>query len=245
MANVRNGGETLVVVITPLHLRHRSFVSHLEKNLIKVGAVLVDKSRPKSHLRSLCSLSGILGSILAAYEFFKLGILPVKEMPVHIVTSLADSKISEIVRRISPKLVIVYGGKIIPKSTLDSLGFPCINVHGSVLPGYRGLDSYWWSLVESKKDLRGYSIHFVEPGIDTGNLLLVKPYLPTDLPFPQHLYWRIWISQDSAKEISKIIREGRETSPGIPHSKTASVYKSRIKLADTLVARFKFRERRG
>jgi len=245
MANMRIGGENLVVVITPFNLRHRSFISHLEKNLIKVGAVLVDRSRPKSNLRSLFSLSRILGSVLTAYEFFKLGILSVRDIPVHAVTSLADSKISEIVSRISPKLVIVYGGKVIPKSTLDSLGFPCINVHGSVLPGYRGLDSYWWSLVEKNKDLRGYSIHFVNPGIDTGDLLLVKPYPLTDLSFPQHLYWRIWISQDSAKEISKIIQEGRETSPGIPHSRTASVYRSRIKLADILMAKSKFRLRRG
>lgn len=229
--------QNLVVVISPLHLRHRLFVAQLEKNLIRVGAVIVDKSGSKPYLKSCFSLSSSLNLILTAYESFKFGRSSIKNIPVYSVTSLADPRISEIVNSASPRAVIVYGGKIIPKTTLDALAFPCINVHGSILPGYRGLDSYWWSLVEKSRDLRGYSVHFVDSGIDSGNLLLVKPYTPKNRFLSPHLSWRIWIAHDSAKEISKIVNGGKIVLRGIPHAKTASTYRSKIRLIDIIRAR--------
>lgn len=237
MANVIRPHQNLVVVISPLHLRHRLFVAQLEKNQIKVAAIIVDKSRSKSHFRSYFSLSSSLNLILTAYESLKFGLSSIKNIPIYGVNSLADPRISEIVNSSSPRTVVVYGGKIIPKATLENLAYPCINVHASVLPGYRGLDSYWWSLIENSQDLRGYSVHFVDTGIDSGNLLLVKPYTPRNGLLSPHLSWRIWIAFDSAKEISRIVNEETMALRGIPHAKTASTYRSKIRLMDVIKAR--------
>ena len=239
MANVIKPHQNPVVVISPLHLRHRLFVAQLEKNLIKVAAIVVDKSRPKSYFRSYFSLSNLLNLVLTVYESFKFGLSSIRNIPVYGVSSLADPRISEIVNSTCPRTVIVYGGKIIPKATLDNLAYPCINVHASVLPGYRGLDSYWWSLAENNQDSRGYSVHFVDSGIDSGNLLLVKPYTAKNGLLSPHLSWRIWIAYDSAKEISKIVSEEKLALWGIPHAKTASTYRSKIRLIDVIRARSK------
>lgn len=234
MENVLISNENRVVVITPLHLRHRSFLASLKNNSIQVEAVIVDGSVSRLDIKSFLSLSGMLSFFLSTYEFFKLGNVPTKSVPVHRVLSLADPTIVQIVNKISPRVIVVYGGKVIPKSTLNNLGFPCINVHGSILPGYRGLDSYWWSLAEKKQSLCGYSIHFVEPGIDTGNLLLVKPYSTKYRSVIRHLNWRIWISQSSAREISEIISKGKLDLPGISHSRIESTYRSKIRFSDII-----------
>ena len=229
-----NENKERVIVISPLNLRHRNFIVNLETNNFEVAGVIVDKSSLRINLRSHLSLSGILNLLLSIFEFVKLGRLSLENIPIFEVSSLADPKISKITKDLSPTIIIVYGGKIIPKATLESLFSPCINVHGSILPGYRGLDSYWWSILENNRNLRGYSIHLVDCGIDTGNLLSVKRYSPHYKSLLQHIDWRIWISEDSAREIAKIFRNGKRNLAGTPHSKADSIYRSKIRFMDIL-----------
>jgi methionyl-tRNA formyltransferase len=135
---------------------------------------------------------------------------------------------------LKPKLIIVYGGKVIPKSTLDGFKLPCINVHGSVLPGYRGLDSYWWALIERNQHLMGYSIHFVDQGIDTGNLLGSRVYTSNASFLRKHLSWRKWFAQHSAHDIKEFLKSNDFLNSGEPHLKTQSSYRSRIQFVDLL-----------
>jgi folate-dependent phosphoribosylglycinamide formyltransferase PurN len=227
-----------VLVISPLELRHRYFIKELLKDRsIEVVSVIVDKSNSKLSIKKYFSFSRLLHTMLSVYELSTLGPVLSRSIPVCKVTSLADKRIISLTNELKPKLIIVYGGKVIPKSTLDGLSSPCINIHGSILPGYRGLDSYWWALIEKNRHLMGYSIHFVEPGIDTGALIKVKPYQYSGQSILKHFSWRVWIAEDSAYEISHLLESQLLYSKGVIHLKAKSKYRSKIRLSDVLSRR--------
>jgi hypothetical protein len=229
-----------VLVITPMELRHKLFLKTLIDENVIISAIVVGRVTKKALFSSFFSLSGVLHVILTVYELICSGPIKIKGIPIFYVTSLAEKQITDVARFYNPSLIIVYGGKIIPKATLRSFLSPCINVHGSILPGYRGLDSYWWALVERKRHLMGYSIHHVDENIDTGNLLFIRQYSPSGNLLIRHLAWRVWVAKNSARKISELIKKGTIESSGVPHCRAESVYRSKITFWNFLKLRIKF-----
>ena len=56
-----------------------------------------------------------------------------------------------------------------------------INIHPSLLPKYRGLAPYFWSLINGETET-GVTIHWVDKGFDTGDILVQQsvPITPND-----------------------------------------------------------------
>ena len=74
--------------------------------------------------------------------------------------------------------VVVAYGQILPQSVLDMPKYGCINVHGSLLPKYRGAAPIQWSIIDGEK-VTGVTIMYMEKGLDTGDMLL-KCEIPID-----------------------------------------------------------------
>ncbi len=69
--------------------------------------------------------------------------------------------------------LISYGYRhILKKSVLDLFPRRAINLHISLLPWNRGADPNFWSFVESTP--KGVTIHFLDEGVDTGDILVQK-----------------------------------------------------------------------
>lgn len=69
-----------------------------------------------------------------------------------------------------PGLIVSYGyTHILDSDVLDWVGGDAINLHISLLPWNRGCDPNLWSILESTPS--GVSIHFMDAGIDTGDLI--------------------------------------------------------------------------
>lgn len=64
-------------------------------------------------------------------------------------------------------------GKILPKTLLDIPKKLCINVHGSVLPKYRGASPIQSALLEGEKET-GVTIMKMSEGMDEGDMILIK-----------------------------------------------------------------------
>lgn len=74
---------------------------------------------------------------------------------------------------LEPDLVISHGySKIVKKDVIDYLGKRIINVHPSILPYNRGSYSNFWSFIYDTD--KGITIHQMDEGIDTGDILLQK-----------------------------------------------------------------------
>lgn len=75
--------------------------------------------------------------------------------------------------------VIVAYGQILSRQILDMPKLGCINVHGSILPQYRGAAPIQWSIYHGNEET-GITTMLMDEGMDTGAMLL-KSYTPINL----------------------------------------------------------------
>ena len=62
-----------------------------------------------------------------------------KGFPVYQPKTLKDEEFAALLEELAPDMIVVVAfGKILPKNVLDFPKYGCINVHGSLLPAYRG-----------------------------------------------------------------------------------------------------------
>ena len=84
-----------------------------------------------------------------------------------------DEFINEI-RNMNPDLIVVVAyGKILPKEILDIPKLGCINVHGSLLPKYRGAAPIQWAVLNGDK-VTGITTMYMDAGMDTGDMILKR-----------------------------------------------------------------------
>ncbi|HWO19437.1 MAG TPA: methionyl-tRNA formyltransferase [Kofleriaceae bacterium] len=69
--------------------------------------------------------------------------------------------------------VVVAYGKILPKAVLEALPRGCINVHGSILPRYRGAAPVQRAVIDGEAET-GVTIMQLDLGMDTGPTLLER-----------------------------------------------------------------------
>ena len=83
----------------------------------------------------------------------------------------------EIINKIKEKepdiICVVAYGKIIPKEILELPKIGCINVHGSLLPKYRGAAPIQWAVINGDKKT-GITTMFINEKMDEGDMLLKK-----------------------------------------------------------------------
>lgn len=108
----------------------------------------------------------------------KLQAPPVKELalahniPVYQPDTLRSEDIQAEIKALAPEAIIVVAyGKLLPKAVLDTPKFGCINVHGSLLPKYRGAAPIQWAVIYGEKTV-GVTTMYMGEGMDTGDMLL-------------------------------------------------------------------------
>lgn len=80
----------------------------------------------------------------------------------------------EQIKKLNPDLICVVAyGKILPKELLDIPKYGCINVHGSILPKYRGAAPIQWAILNGDKKT-GVTTMYMDVGMDTGDMILKK-----------------------------------------------------------------------
>ena len=78
----------------------------------------------------------------------------------------------EEITSLNPDVICVVAyGKILPKEILDIPKLGCINVHGSLLPKYRGAAPIQWAVLNGDKTT-GITTMYMDEGMDTGDMIL-------------------------------------------------------------------------
>lgn len=103
---------------------------------------------------------------------------PVKELalqrgiPVYQPATLKNEDEQAKLRALAPEVIIVVAyGKLLPKAVLDIPPRGCINVHGSLLPRWRGAAPIQWSIIAGDQKAGVTTMQMAE-GLDTGDMLL-------------------------------------------------------------------------
>ncbi len=104
-----------------------------------------------------------------------------KNIPVYQPKKVRNNdEIIGILKEYNPDFIAVVAyGKILPKEILDIPKYGCINVHGSLLPKYRGAAPMQWSIINGEKKT-GITTMLMDAGMDTGDMLLKEEIDITD-----------------------------------------------------------------
>lgn len=88
--------------------------------------------------------------------------------------TLRDNLTLSVIKNIAPDCIVVAAyGKILPKLILDLPKYGCINVHGSLLPKYRGAAPIQWSVINGDPET-GVTVMQMGEDLDTGDMLYKK-----------------------------------------------------------------------
>lgn len=89
--------------------------------------------------------------------------------------------------------VVAAYGLILPKACLNAFKYGCINIHGSLLPRWRGAAPIQRAIMAGDKET-GVTLMQMDAGMDTGDMLLTKKFrsgkkIP---PVPFSTKWPFW-----------------------------------------------------
>lgn len=95
-----------------------------------------------------------------------------KNIPVLQPVKVRTGEFAERIRELAPDLLVTAAyGRILPKDVLDIPPLGCINVHGSLLPKYRGAAPIQWAVINGESKT-GITTMYTDIGMDTGDMLL-------------------------------------------------------------------------
>ena len=94
------------------------------------------------------------------------------DIPVFQPNTLKNEDEQARLRELAPEVIIVVAyGKLLPKAVLDIPSHGCINVHGSLLPRWRGAAPIQWAVIAGD-EMAGVTTMQMAEGLDTGDMLL-------------------------------------------------------------------------
>ena len=94
-----------------------------------------------------------------------------QNLPVYQPATLKGEEFAALLAALDPELIVVVAfGKILPKNVLDYPKYGCINVHGSLLPAYRGAAPMQRAIIDGCKTT-GITTMYMDVGLDTGDML--------------------------------------------------------------------------
>ena len=126
-----------------------------------------------------------------------------KNIPVYQPQTLKDGEFEKVLDELKPQLIAVVAyGKILPEYILDFPEYGCVNVHGSVLPKYRGAAPIQWAIINGDKTT-GVTTQYMKMGVDTGDIIFTDE---TEI-LPDETYGELYtrLSQSGAKLLLRTV----------------------------------------
>ncbi len=80
-------------------------------------------------------------------------------------------QVAALADRLRPDLIAVFGTSLIRGPLLQKGRLGIVNLHGGLSPHYRGADCTFWALYNEQPEQVGCTLHFIDPGIDSGELI--------------------------------------------------------------------------
>ena len=115
----------------------------------------------------------------------------------------------KIINDLAPDCIVVAAyGKMLPKSVLDIPRLGCVNVHGSLLPKYRGAGPIQWAVLNDEAET-GITTMLMGEGMDTGDILVEKATPIGENETAAELFDRLsQIGADALIDALKLVEKG-------------------------------------
>lgn len=113
-------------------------------------------------------------------------------------------RVAALADELKPDLIAVFGTSLIREPLLRKGRLGIVNLHGGLSPNYRGADCTFWALYNGEPEQVGCTLHYINPGIDSGDLIAhVCPEVGA-ADDELTLFWRG--VRDSAEAYAELVR---------------------------------------
>lgn len=179
--------EKLRIVILTSDGPHHGYLVHALSNRLDVRAVV--KEPWAAQVMTLRRRGRWIDFIYARYHTLRRRFLrldarrrryfktsasqPLRRPMVVTVSSINDSRVEVLLRDVAPDVTILMGTSILRNKVLSAAGPVALNIHGGFLPHYRGNHCIFFALYDGRYDRVGSTIHFVDAGVDSGDVVEV------------------------------------------------------------------------
>jgi len=85
-------------------------------------------------------------------------------------------KTETILKKLKPDIIVLAQTGIINNNIISIPRIGVLNSHPAILPYYRGIDCYKWAILYNELSKIGSSVHWVNKGVDTGNIIKIKHF---------------------------------------------------------------------
>ncbi|WP_445721072.1 formyl transferase [Flavobacterium sp.] len=100
-----------------------------------------------------------------------LSILPLNSSLIVLVKSVNEFSTIELINSLNPDIIVLSGTRILSSNFLDSVNCQILNIHAGITPYFRGVHGAYWAYLNKQSNLAGVTLHRVDKGIDTGQIL--------------------------------------------------------------------------
>jgi len=170
----RNSNVEIQAIVVRKLLNISRFFSEFRRDgnrlIKKIWAKAILKERaysPKNYETIIDYMNKENISIRKLGHFFKQHDIPVIEC-----LDLNDSHVLDFLKKANPHIIVFTGGGLIRSNILNLTDV--LNCHIGILPGYRGMDVLEWAILDQRFDNVGLTVHLMDKGVDTGNILKTK-----------------------------------------------------------------------
>jgi len=127
-----------------------------------------------------------------------------RDMPVYFLSNYHTAESIELMRSTDADLGVVWGTNILKESVFKIPRLGSINIHQGRAPYYRGGPPVFWELYNDEPEV-GITVHFVEPAVDTGKILLQET-LPLNYDYSYGLNFEAFIAEYRARMTGPCVR---------------------------------------
>lgn len=155
-------------------------------------------------------------------------------LPVWQPTTLRDESFAELLAELAPELIAVVAyGKILPESVINFPKYRCVNVHGSLLPEYRGAAPMQRAIIDGKATT-GITTMYMDIGLDTGDMILKDEIAIEDSDNFESIHDKLGaLGAELLVKTVALIKEGK--APSEAQDDTKATYAAKIEKADCLL----------
>ena len=148
--------------------------------------------------------------------------------------TLKNGAFDDTLKALAPDVIVVVAyGKILPQSVLELPRYGCINVHGSLLPAYRGAAPMQRAIIDGCSET-GVTTMQMAAGLDTGDMLVVRRVPIGENDNFEDIHDRLGVAGADALLETLALLERGALCP-VPQEDAMATYAAKIEKADCLL----------
>lgn len=157
-----------------------------------------------------------------------------KGIAVYQPQTLRSQEFADLLAQLAPELIVVVAyGRILPTNVLEYPKYGCINVHGSLLPEYRGAAPMQRAIIDGRSET-GITTMYMAQGLDTGDMLLSEKITIEKSDNFETVHDRLGVC--GASVLLKTIEGIRNgTLRGTPQDESKATYAKKIEKSDCVL----------